>query len=68
MNTNVRIKIMVKILSLSRLQSNFPLKFVLSRYVIFKAYETESKKGNNRGKTPIASLVIHAVSTLTGFA
>ena len=49
--------------SLLRLQNNFPLKFVLSRYVILKACETESKQGNNRGKTPIASLVIQAVST-----
>ena len=48
--------------SLLRLQNNFPLKFVLSRYVILKACETESKQGNNRGKTPIASLVIQAVS------
>ena len=35
--------------SLLRLQKNFPLKFVLSRCVILKACETESKQGNNRG-------------------
>ena len=50
-------------MSLLRLQNNFPLKFVLSRYVILKACETESKQENNRGKNPIASLVIYAVST-----
>ena len=55
-------------MSLLKLQNNFPQKSVLSRYVIFKAYETESKQGNNPGKTPITSLVSHAVSTLTGFA
>ena len=49
-------------MSLLRLQNNFPLKFVLSRYVILKACETESKQGYNRGKNPIASLSIHAVS------
>lgn len=48
--------------SLLRLQKNFPLKFVLSRCVILKACETESKQGNNRGKIPTASLVIQAVS------
>ena len=47
--------------SLLRLQKNFPLKFVLSR-VILKACGTESKQGNNRGKKPLASLVIQAVS------
>ena len=51
-----------------KLQKNFPQQFILSRYVIFKAFETESKQGNNRGKTPIASRVSHAVSALTGFA
>ena len=61
-------KIKVNISSLLKLQNNFPQKFVLSRYVTFKAYETESKQGNNSGKTPIASLVRHAVSTLKGFA
>ena len=68
MDTYARIKIRVNILSLLKLQNNFPQKSVLSRYVIFKAYETESKQGINCGKTPIASLVSHAVSTLTGFA
>ena len=32
-------------MSLLKLQNNFPQKSVLSRYVIFKAYETESKRG-----------------------
>ena len=49
--------------SLLRQQNNFPLKFVLSRCVVLKACETESKQGNNRGKNPIASLVVQAVST-----
>ena len=48
--------------SLLRLQKNFPLKFVLSRCVILKACEKESRQGNNRGKNPIASLVIQGVS------
>ena len=47
--------------SLLRLQKNFPLKFVLSRCVILKACEKESKQGKNREKTPITSLVIQAV-------
>ena len=68
MNTYARIKIRVNILLLLKLQNNFPQKFVLSRYVTFKEYEAEIKQGNNRGKNPIASLVSHAVSTLTGFA
>ena len=50
-------------MSLLKSQNNFPQKSVLSRYVIFKAYETESKQGINCGKTPIASLVSHAVCT-----
>ena len=62
MNSYCWIKHRVKIVSLLRLQKNFPLKFVLSRCVILKAYETESKQGNNRGKIPFASLVIQAVS------
>ena len=70
MNTYARIKIRVNILSLLKLQNNFPQKSVLSRYVIFKAYETESKQGINCGKTPIASLVMQSCSlyTPTGFA
>ena len=56
-------------MSLLRLQNNFPLKFVLSRYVILKACETESKQVYNRGKKPHC-ISFHSCSqyTLTGFA
>ena len=58
MNTYARIKIRVNILSLLKLQNNFPQKSVLSRYVIFKACETESKQGINCGKPPLHLLSV----------
>ena len=45
-------------MSLLKLQNNFPQKSVLSRYVIFKAYETESKQGINCGKPSLHLLSV----------
>ena len=42
----------------------FSAEICLVTLCYFKAYETKSQQGNNRGKTPIASLVIHAVSRM----
>ena len=58
MNRYARIKIRVTIFSLLKLHNNFPQKFVLSRYVIFKAYEMESKQGITVGKAPLHLLSV----------